>query len=332
MRIFFLSLVCSFFSGYCLAQVEVNFPKKGKRQLQEIRKPSLVDINGLWEGEVSQTMWDGQPEFRGSTGKLHVEITQTGNQVEGLLVCRAKFANNKGYLSYDKYFTGVWNGDVLKYQDVRVENYINTNRDFRHLETCLKKASLSFYQTKGAFHLEGNWQGTGHVTGIACIPGKINLTKVNPDDIAIEYASTANINFAQNKGKPVELIWEEDEAGIKKIKNRKVDKGKTIEVKSTILSVTVYDHKKDDGDIISLNYNGYWLLEKHRIENEEHQIDVVLSEDDKNPNYVLLYAHNLGQYPPNTVALIIDDGHTKQRVVLNSDMNVCDVIYFKLKK
>ena len=331
MRTIFLSIICSFCLSFSIAQVEVSFPKKGKRQLEEIRQPNIQDLNGLWEGKISQSTWDGQPEFQGATGKLHVEITQTGAQVEGLLVCRAKFANNKGYLSYDKYFKGIWNGEKLEYQDVRVENYINTHREYRHLETCLKESELSFYQTKGAFHLEGNWKGSGHVSGIACIPGKIHLTKVNPDDIAIEYASTANINFAQNKGKPVELIWNEDADGVKKIKNRKVESGKTVEVESTILSITVYDHKKDDGDIISLNYNGYWLLEKHRIDNEEHKIDVVLSTDDKNPNYVLLYAHNLGKYPPNTVALIINDGFTQQRVVLNSDMNVCDVIYFKLK-
>jgi len=332
MRILFCLFICALMPFYASAQIEVSFPKKSKVQLSKIRKPSLIDINGLWEGEISQATWDGEPAFNGSTGKLHVEITQKGSEVEGLLVCRAKFANNKGYLSYDKYFKGVWNGDVLQYQDVRVENYINTNKDFRHLESCLKEAELSFYQTKGAFHLEGEWEGTGHVTGIACGPGKISLTKVNPDDIAIEYASTANINFAKHKGKPVELIWEEDSEGVKKIKDRKLDKGKVIEVESTVLSIKVYDHKKDDGDIISLNYNGYWLLEKHKIENEEHQMDIVLKADDKNPNYILLYAHNLGKYPPNTVALIINDGHTQQRVVLNSDMNVCDVIYFELKQ
>lgn len=314
------------------AQVEVSFPKKGKRQLKEIRTPQIQDLNGLWEGEISQITWDNQPEFQGASGKLHVEITQVGSNVEGLLVCRAKFANNQGYLSYEKYFKGVWTGDRLQYQDVRVENYINTHKDMRHLETCLKEADLQFYQTKGEFHLEGDWTGSGHVTGIDCVPGKIHLTKVNPDDIAIEYANTVNINFAQDKGKPVELQWDEDDNTIKKIKDRKVEAGNTIEVESRVISITVYDHKKNDGDIISLNYNGYWLLEKYKIDNDEHKIDVVLNADKKNPDYVLLYAHNLGKYPPNTVAIIINDGVTQQRVILNSDMHVCDVIYFKLKK
>ena len=330
MRILFLVLIAAL-SYPSFAQVEVNFPRKGKRQLDEIRNPEIQDINGLWEGQISQITWDGQPEFQGTTGKLHVEIEQKGQLVEGLLVCRAKFANNKGYLSYEKYFKGVWNGDRLEYQDIRVENYINTHKELRHLETCLKEAKLEFYQTKGAFHLEGTWTGSGHVTGIDCVPGKIHLTKVNPDDLAIEYANTVNINFQQDKGSPVELKWDDDNQTIKKIKDRKVNEGNTIEVESKVISITVYDHKKNDGDIISLNYNGYWLLEKYKINNSQHKIDVVLSADKKNPDYVLLYAHNLGKYPPNTVAIIINDGVTQQRVILNSDMHVCDVIYFKLK-
>ncbi len=308
--------------------MDVDFPQKGKRELKEYRSGEEVNLTGLWEGKVSQLNWNGQPEFAGVSGKLHVEIQQKGNKITGLIVCRAKFADNQGYLTYDKHFTGLWDGFKLQYQDVRIENYINTHRSLRHLETCLKEADLEFYKTKGKFHLEGNWTGKGHVTDIDCVPGKIHLTRVNPEDISVEYANTVNVNFEQQDGRPVELKWNKENK-LKKIKNRKVDEGETVYVSSEKLNITVYDHKKDDGDIISLNYNGNWLLEKYKIQNEEHKIDVVLHNDKKNPDYILLYAHNLGKIPPNTVAIIIDDGVVKQRVVLNSDMNVCDVIYFK---
>ncbi len=311
------------------AQVEVTFPQKSDKEIAKIRKENAIDLNGLWEGEVSQLTWNGQPAFAGATGKLHVEIEHIGNTVKGLIACRAKFADNMGYLSYDKYFQGTWNGDVLIYEDERIENYINTHKTMRHLETCLKEATLSFYRTTGKFHLEGEWTGQGHVTGIDCVPGKIHLTKVNPEDLALEYAQTANLNFAEVKGRPAELKWDEG-SRIKKIRGRKVEKGKVIEVKSKTLSITVYDHKKDDGDIISLNYNGFWLLEKFKIHNEKHKIDVVLDDAKKAKDYLLLYAHNLGRYPPNTVAVIVDDGVSQQRFILNSDMNVCDVIYFDL--
>ncbi len=323
------SIVLLCFTVPAISQVEVDFPKKGKRELSEIREGENINLSGLWEGEITQLLWDGQPEFKGVSGKMHVEIYQEKDRVTGLIVCRAKFEEGKGYLSYDKHFEGRWINDQLVYEDVRVENYINTHRELRHLETCLKKATLDFYKTLGLWHLEGSWEGQGHVTDVACIPGKIHLTKVNEEDLAIEYAHTVNTNFEQKNGKPVELKWDEDK--LKGIKNRKVNEGNTVEVKSKTLSITVYDHKRSDGDIISLNFNGNWLLEKYKINNEQHKIDVVLDGGKKYPDYVLLYAHNLGKYPPNTVAIIIDDGVSQQRVILNSDMHVCDVIYFKFK-
>jgi len=330
----FQILACLIFTTFVtmiFAQVEVEFPSKAKEELEQIRNDDQVNLSGLWEGKISQLSWDGKPEFKGTTGKLHVEIEQTGNRITGLLVCRAKFARNQGYLSYDKYFTGIWRDGKLVYQDQRVENYINTHKDLRHLETCLKSGKLDFYHTKGLDHLEGSWMGKGHITDVECIPGHIHLTKVKEEDLIMEDATIVNVNFEQRNGKPVELLWDEDNK-LKKIKSRKVDKGKTIEVASKNLSITVYDHKRNDGDIISLNYNGNWLLQKYKIDNEQHSIDLVLKSNQKFPNYVLLYAHNLGKYPPNTVAIIVDDGISQQRFILNSDMNVCDVIYFKMSE
>lgn len=316
-------------SNVLLCQVDVKFPSKSKEELTELRDKDNVDLSGLWEGTINQSSWNGKPEFSGTSGKIHVEIQQKGNRISGLLVCRAKFADNKGYLSYDKYFTGTWRDGKLVYQDQRVENYINTHKTLRHLETCLKSARLDFYRTSGKMHLEGSWDGHGHITDVECITGHIHLTKVEEEDLIMEEATTVNVNFEQRNGKPVQLKWDEDNK-LKKIKNRKVEEGKSIEVASKNLSITVYDHKRSDGDIISLNYNGNWLLEQYRIEHEEHKIDLVLRADKSYPDYLLLYAHNLGKFPPNTVAIVVDDGITKQRFVLNSDMNVCDVIYFKM--
>ena len=46
-------------------------------------------------------------------------------------------------------------------------------------------------------------------------------------------------------------------------------------------------------------------------------------------NYLLLYAENLGKIPPCTAAISIDDNHTIEKVILNSDLNQCDIIYFQ---
>ncbi len=321
------------FLGFSLSangQVEINFPKKDPKVLQENAAKKVVDLNGLWEAEITQLSWQGEPAFQGITGKLHVEVSQQGNRVEGLIVCRAKFADNMGYLSYEKTFKGKWDGETLQYEDVKVENYINTHRKLRHIETCLKTADLSFYEYGGAMHLEGNWEGSGHISEVSCSPGKIHLKKILEEDIATEEATTYNVTFSQKNKGPVELKWDGEK--IKKIKNRKVKKGEVISVKSKNLSITVYDHQRDDGDIVSLNYNGNWLLEKYTLKNTKHKMDVFLDGQAAVPNYLVLYAHNLGEISPNTVAIIVDDGVTRQQFVLNADMNTSDVIYFKLEQ
>ena len=311
------------------AQVEINFPEKSKKELAKDQGAIGADLTGLWEAEITQLTWKGQPGLQNMTGKLHVEIEQSGNKVKGLMVCRAKFANSQGYLSFEKEFTGRWEGEQLLYQDESINNYINTHRSMRHIESCMKTARLDFYRIGKEMHLKGDWQGVGHVSDVPCSPGSIHLIKVDDEMIESEVATTYNVNFSQKNRGPVELKWDENNK-IKKIKNRNVKKGEEIKVTSKTISITVYDHQRDDGDIISLNYNGNYILEKYTIKNEQHKVDVVLDEDKAVPNYLILYAHNLGEVSPNTVAVIVDDGHTKQRFILNADMNTSDVIYFKL--
>jgi len=324
-----LGMMC-FVLGYVplQAQVEISFPEKSDAEIRKENTNDNVDLSGLWEAEITQLTWKGEPRLQDMSGKLHVEITQKGNKIEGLMVCRGKYTNEQGYLSFEKSFSGLWNGQSLMYQDEQMLSYINTHRSLRHIESCMKNATLEFYRVGNEMHLKGKWEGSGHVSEVPCSPGLIHLTKVDDTMIESEVATTYNVSFAQKNRGPVELIWDDDNQ-IKKIKNRKVRKGEVIEVQSKTISITVYDHQKDDGDIISLNYNGNYILEKFTLKNEKHKVDVVLDADKAVLNYLILYAHNLGEVSPNTVAVIVDDGVTRQRFILNADMNTSDVIYFK---
>ena len=310
------------------AQVEISFPEKTDNEIRKENMNDNVDLSGLWEAEITQLTWKDEPQLQDMSGKLHVEITQNGSKVEGLMVCRAKYAKEQGYLSFEKTFSGRWNGESMIYQDEQMLSYINTHRSLRHIESCMKNAKLDFYRVGDKMHLKGQWEGVGHVSEVPCSPGTIHLIKVDENMIQSEVATTYNVSFAQKNRGPVELVWDDDNQ-IKKIKNRRVKKGEIIEVQSKTLSITVYDHQKDDGDIISLNYNGNYILEKFTLKNEKHKVDVILDSDKAVPNYLILYAHNLGEVSPNTVAVIVDDGITKQRFILNADMNTSDVIYFK---
>ena len=83
-----------------------------------------------------------------------------------------------------------------------------------------------------------------------------------------------------------------------------------------------------DGDIISLNLNGKWILQNYTLEKEHKEIRVKLQ---AGTNYLVLHAHNLGIYSPNTAAVSLFDGKKTQTIVLESTLNASGTIQIDLK-
>ena len=53
--------------------------------------------------------------------------------------------------------------------------------------------------------------------------------------------------------------------------------------------------------------------------------------DPNKSNDLFLYAHNLGDSPPNTVAVEITDGKKSENIVLNSDLQSCEAVLISVK-
>ena len=49
-------------------------------------------------------------------------------------------------------------------------------------------------------------------------------------------------------------------------------------------------------------------------------------------NYLILFAENLGLRPPNTAAILVNDGKTDRFFRLSSDMKVCSSLNFTYNK
>lgn len=126
-----------------------------------------------------------------------------------------------------------------------------------------------------------------------------------------------------------ELIVDQPKAKPLELTRREIKPGKTIRIKNTKFTLKFYDHNKIDGDIISVNYNGRWLLKNHTL-TEKSKAIVLELDPNIDENYLLLYADHLGRNPPCTAAIDIDDDNEIQEVILNSDLNQCDIIYFKM--
>lgn len=104
---------------------------------------------------------------------------------------------------------------------------------------------------------------------------------------------------------------------------------KPLVVSSRSITIYVWDDDQADGDIVSLNLNGKWVLEKYQLNKKKKIINVKL-QPYKN-NYLLLYAHNEGKIPPNTAGISIFDGFSETKLNLKSDLKSSDAVKLILK-
>ena len=112
--------------------------------------------------------------------------------------------------------------------------------------------------------------------------------------------------------------------------DRKVKTGKRVLVKNGSIEVSLWDSEYEDGDTVSLFLNGQWILKEYRLTNKKKILKIEISKNAD--NYLILYAHNEGERPPNTAALAVFDGKTKKRVGLSSNMQTCDALNFEFRE
>lgn len=92
------------------------------------------------------------------------------------------------------------------------------------------------------------------------------------------------------------------------------------------MTIEVWDGNREDGDIISLNYNGEIILKEYLLKNKKKVLKIKL---EKGTSYLTLIAHNLGDIPPNTAAVsVIRNDGSKKVITLKSDMGTSEAIRF----
>ncbi len=102
-----------------------------------------------------------------------------------------------------------------------------------------------------------------------------------------------------------------------------------LKVKNRHLIISVYDHNRIDGDVISLKINNDWYLNKYYLQATPRIIDFTLTGFNAD---LIVYANNLGSEPPNTCSVVVDDGKTKQVVKLEADMKKSEAITLQFEE
>ncbi len=80
-----------------------------------------------------------------------------------------------------------------------------------------------------------------------------------------------------------------------------------------------------DGDIISLNLNGEWIVRGLEVTKAGAKIRVPLIHK---KNHLIMHAENLGSIPPNTASMKLNDGTKVHEITLNSDAGKSEGILF----
>ncbi len=110
---------------------------------------------------------------------------------------------------------------------------------------------------------------------------------------------------------------------------RKISYIKELSFTNANISVSLWDHGRQDGDIVSIYLNGETVISKHYLTYRRKKISFKL--DTSKTNELFLYAHNLGNSPPNTVSIELTDGSTSEKIILNSDLKSCEAVQIKVK-
>jgi hypothetical protein len=114
-----------------------------------------------------------------------------------------------------------------------------------------------------------------------------------------------------------------------KIDGRTINKKTDFIFKGEKLTITIWDNRTADGDVVSLFLNNKNILEEFTLTKSRLDVEVQVEED--KDYYLTLYAHNLGDIPPNTVALYITDGLRKKFITLSSNLDKCEAVKLKIK-
>ncbi len=113
-----------------------------------------------------------------------------------------------------------------------------------------------------------------------------------------------------------------------KLRNRRVvNKQKTIIADGPECVLEISDNQEEDGDIISINYNGKWIIEHYPLKKEPVKLPILLNAEGK--NFLLLHAENQGKVPPNTILIrYLYDGKAK-KIILNSTDRESEMVEIK---
>lgn len=161
---------------------------------------------------------------------------------------------------------------------------------------------------------------------VADLPVKTEITK--PEPVAV---------VTEMKEKPqAATIVQEVKPAVPQaatfVAERKVAAQQTVFFKSDSLELSLYDNGEVDGDTVSVLVNGELILAKQGLKVSAIKKTIYVPAGKMDSLTLVLYAENLGKYPPNTGLLVVHDGDDTYQVRFSADLQQNAAVIFRRKQ
>jgi hypothetical protein len=127
--------------------------------------------------------------------------------------------------------------------------------------------------------------------------------------------------------KPIEEIT----AKAAMIEGRKTEFKQVVNFKADSLELSLYDNGEIDGDTVSVFMDGVVMMSKQGLKSKAIKKTIYITKENEDFSLVL-FADNLGKYPPNTGLLVVHDGDDVYNLHFSSDYQKSSGIVFRKKK
>ncbi|MGH2553110.1 MAG: hypothetical protein ACRDEB_05300, partial [Chitinophagaceae bacterium] len=168
---------------------------------------------------------------------------------------------------------------------------------------------------------------------------------VKQPDIIVQKSETKNVMAANNpvpekkETIPVIISATQEEkkplvdvvAKAAVIEGRKSEFSQVVNFKADSLELSLYDNGEIDGDTVSVYMNGEVLMARQGLKSKAIKKTIYITPGHEEFTLVM-FAENLGKYPPNTGLLVVHDGDDVYNLRFSSDMQKSAGIVFRRKK
>jgi len=115
------------------------------------------------------------------------------------------------------------------------------------------------------------------------------------------------------------------------VAERKTAPPQIVQFKSDSLQLALYDNGEIDGDTVSVLLNGELIMSRQGLRSTAIRKTIYIPSSATEITLVL-YAENLGRYPPNTGLLVVHDGDESYQVRFSADLQQNAAVLFRRKK